>query len=153
MDQTVKSVIPGVIAGLINWAFILPAISIGAAFYPSLSFEAKLSFVNTALILVTILLILRREFSRQRVRVIKTQIAPHTYLVQKNVARHIPDTETFEYLGKIYGFHQGNIETIAHDDFGKLFSTESTLPSILPFCQAFYLQKVKQQKLMGDFKG
>lgn len=144
MNQTAKSIIPALIANLINWAFIVPLISLALGFYLSVSLEAKLAIFNMALVLLVIILILRHQFSPQGVRVIRTQIAVNTYLVKNKVARHIPDAETFEYLGEIYGFHWGNIEMIPHDEFKRQFSTESTLPSILPHCQKFYEQKIKQ---------
>ena len=148
MSQTVKSVIPGIIAGVINYAFIIPAISIAGAIYSSYLFIEKLSIVTIALILVAILLILKNQFFHQQekdVRVIKTITAAETYLVRKNVARHIPDAETFDYLGELYGFHWGNVETIAHEDFNRQFSTDSKLPSILPHCQSFHERNTKQK--------
>lgn len=145
MNQTARSVVPGIIAGLINGAILLPLIPLALAFYLSVSLEAKLSIANIALILFTIILILRNKFYPQQIRVARSQISHHTYLIQKNVAKHIPDKETFEYLGQIYGFHWGKIEVLPDDVFTKQFFVDSALPSIHPHCQAFYEQKKAQE--------
>lgn len=146
MNQTAKSVIPGIIAGVINYAFIIPLISIAAAFYPSFSFVEKLSFVNMALILFAILLTLRHQYSPQRMRLIRIHETDPVYLIEKNTARHIPDPGTFDYLGKLYGFHWKDVEVITQGEFKNQFSNGSALPSILPHCQAFYEQKIEQDK-------
>jgi hypothetical protein len=143
MNQNVKTIIPSIIGGLINWAIILPIGSIFLGFYLSVSLEAKLAMFNGALILLVIILLFRHHFSPHRVRVMKSDRTPHTYLIKDKVARHIPDMETFEYLGQLYGFHQRDIEEIPYNDFTKQFSTESTLPSILPHFQKIYEQKIK----------
>lgn len=145
MKQAFRSIIPGIVSGLINAAIILPIISIFLGFYLSVSLEAKLAIFNIGLILFAIILTLKFHFTNESVRIIKTQTSHHTYLVKKNIARHIPDGETFEYLGEMYGFHWGKIEVISHDEFTRQFSTDSTLPSIIPHCQAF-CEKHKKQK-------
>ncbi|MEN6624477.1 MAG: hypothetical protein ABFD50_23385 [Smithella sp.] len=139
-----KSVIPGIIAGIINYAFILPAISFAASFYPSFSFSEKLSFVNMTLILIAILLILRHHYLIKRIRVVRTHENHPVYLVEKNIARHIPDPETFDYLGQLYGFHWKDVEVFTQEEFKKMFSSGSTLPSIIPHCQAFNEKNKKQ---------
>lgn len=137
MNQTFRSTISGIISSLINTAIILPIISIFLGFYLTISLEAKLAIFNIGFILFAIILILKFHFAHESVRVIRAQTSHHTYLVQKKIARHIPDEETFNYLGEIYGFHWGKIEVISHDEFTKQFSTESVLPSIIPHCRAF----------------
>jgi hypothetical protein len=145
MHQIFMALIPGLINGLI----ILPLASIFLGFYLSVSLESKLALFSIALILVIIILILRYRFAPERVRVVKTQVAHHTYLIQKNVARHIPDAETFDYLGEIYGFHWGTIETVSHDSFIKRFSVGSMLPSIRPHCKAF-CDAQREQSLQNE---
>jgi hypothetical protein len=131
--QSIKTVFLGIISNIIT-PLIISLGGVAAGLFTSFSYEIRIAVLNAALSLSIIILILNLRFSPlspQAVRVIKTEITAHTYLVQNNVARHIPDGETFEYLGKLYGFHWGSIETIRHDEFKRQFTTESTLPSIL----------------------
>jgi hypothetical protein len=99
-----------------------------------------------AFILTTILLILNLHFSPRRVRVIRTLEQPHIYLIEKDIARHIPDPETFNYLGQTYGFDWKDIDTITNDEFKNQFSTGSTLPSIVPHCLEFYERKRQSEQ-------
>jgi len=148
-DQTTfSSIFHGIISSLIA-AIILPVISIPLGFYFSVSLESKLIIFNIALVLSAIL-VMNHHFSPQRVRVIRHQAQPHTYLVEKNVARHIPDVETFNYLGQIYGFDWKDVQEITYDKFIKQFSTGSTMPSIKPHCQEFHKQRMIEQNAQKE---
>lgn len=146
-SHTVKSIIVGIASNLIT-TIILPVITIALAFYLTVSLESRLAICNMALILTTILLILNIHFSPRRVRVIRTLEQSHAYLVEKNIARHIPDERTFNYLGQIYGFDWKDIDKITDDEFKNQFSTGSTLPSIVPHCVEFYEQKQQSEQNM-----
>jgi uncharacterized membrane protein len=78
----------------------------------------------------------------ERVRVIREFTKPHQYIIKNNIVRHIPDEETFNYLGQLHGFDWGSSEGFAPDDF-KQFSIGDALPSILPYCQAFLKREIK----------
>ena len=78
----------GLISAAINGLIILPLAAVFLAFYFKVSFESKLAFVNIALVLFVITLILHHHFSPQRARVIQTHPFPNIYLVEKGVARH-----------------------------------------------------------------
>jgi hypothetical protein len=129
---------------------IVPIITIALGFYLTVSLESRLTICNMAFILATILLILKLHFSPRRVRVIRTHEQPHTYLIEKNIAKHIPDSETFNYLGQIYGFAWKDIDIITNDEFKK-FSTGSALHSIVPHCLKFY--ELKRQSEQNIQKG
>jgi len=71
-------------------------------------------------------------------RVIRPYEQKHQYLIENNIARHIPDPETFEYLGQLYMFDWDDSERVTHEYFKKNFLKESPLPSILPHCRAYH---------------
>jgi hypothetical protein len=144
-NQTFKSVFLGIVSNLIT-AIIIPVITIALGFYLTVSLESRLAIFNMALILAAILLILNLRFSPRRVRVIRPHEQPHVYFIEKNIARHIPDQETFNYLGQIYGFDWKDIDMVTNDEFKKQFSTGSTLPSIVPHCLKFCEQKQKSEQ-------
>ena len=144
-NQTFRSVFLGIVSNLIT-AIIIPVITIALGLYLTVSLESRLAIFNMAFILATILLILNLRFSSRRVRVIRPHEQPHVYLIEKNIARHIPDSETFNYLGQIYGFDWKDIDMITNDEFKKQFSTGSTFPSIVPHCLRFYEQKQKSEQ-------
>ena len=125
MNPTFKSVFLGIISNLIT-AIIIPVITIALGLFLPISLESKLAISNMALILAAILLILNLHFSSKRVRVIRPHEQPHVYLIEKNLARHIPDGETFKYLGEIYGFDSKDIDMVTNEEFKRQFSSGST---------------------------
>jgi hypothetical protein len=129
-SQAWKSFFLNIISNLIT-PIILFLISIILGIFLNISLESKLAIVNIALIVVAILIILKLHFSPKRVRVIRVHDHPHIYMIEKNIARHIPNMATFNYLGELYGFHEKDIETITDDEFKK-FSRESILPDVIP---------------------
>ena len=129
-SQAWKSFFLNIISNLIT-PIILFLISIILGIFLNISLESKLAIVNIALIVVAILIILKLHFSPKRFRVIRVHDYPHIYMIEKNIARHIPNMNTFNYLGELYGFHEKDIEIITDDEFKK-FSRESTLPDVIP---------------------
>lgn len=127
-NQALRTVLLGIVSNLIT-PIIPLLISIILSLFLRISLELKLAIFNMGLILVAILIILKLHFSPKRVRVIRVHDHPHIYIIEKNVARHIPNMDTFRYLGELYGFHEQDVETITNDEFKK-FSAGSTLPSI-----------------------
>lgn len=81
------------------------------------------------------------------VRVVRQYTDDRQFLIKNNIARHIPDPPTFEYLGQLYTFDWGTSEGITPDDFNAQFSLDSALPSIMPYCQAFYEEKKREEPL------
>lgn len=144
-NHTFKSIFLGIVSNLIT-AIIVPVITIALGLYLTVSLESRLAICNMAFILTTILLILNLHFSPRRVRVIRTLEQPHIYLIKKDIARHIPDPETFNYLGQIYGFDWKDIDTITNDEFKNQFSTGSTLPNIVPHCLEFYERRRQSEQ-------
>ena len=144
-NQTFRSIFLGIVSNLIT-VIIVPVITIALGLYLTVSLESRLAICNMALVLTAILLILNLRFSPRRVRVIRTHEQPHTYLIEKDIARHIPDGETFTYLGQLYGFDWKDIDTITNDEFKKQFSTGSTLPSIVPHCLKFCERNRKSEQ-------
>ena len=144
-NHTFKVIFLGILSNLIT-VIIVPVFTIALGLYLTVSLESRLAICNMALVLTAILLILNLRFSPRRVRVIRTHEQPHTYLIEKDIARHIPDGETFNYLGQLYGFDWKDIDTITNEEFKKQFSTGSTLPSIVPHCLRFCEQKQKSEQ-------
>ncbi len=142
-NPTFSSIFYGVVSNLIA-AVILPVISIIVGIYFSVSLESKLIIFNIAIVLSAII-VMNYHFAPKRVRVVQQQGQPHIYLIEKNIARHIPEPTTFSYLGQIYGFDKKDVEVITYDEFREQFSSGSTLPSIIPYCQEFHNQRMKEQ--------
>jgi|GEM_PF-948192 hypothetical protein len=67
-----------------------------------------------------------------------------TYVVEKDKCFHIPDPETFNYLGSYLGFSWKDLEDISTDDFRSKFTIGRQLPSIRPFCQPMGLIEKKE---------
>lgn len=112
-------------------------------FSPSTS-EIKLIIINSALTLSAIILILNNRYAPRRVRLVHVKGHINQYIIENNIYKHIPDPETFDYLGQVFGFDWKDSEEISDDKF-KEFSSGSTLPSITSYCIAFY-QKIKTQE-------
>ena len=142
MNQIFRSIFSGIVSNIIT-AILFPAI-ITLQLYLNVSLESRLAICNMAFILTTILLILNHHFSPRRVRVIQIHDRDHVYFIEQNIARHIPDPHTFEYLGKLHGFAWNDIDKITNDEFKKQFSAGSSLPSIVPHCQKFCEERVKE---------
>lgn len=145
MSQIFRSIFLGIVSNLLT-PIMVPIITIVLGLYLTVSLESRLTICNMALILATILLILKLHFSPRRVRVIRTHDQPHVYLIEKNTAKHIPDPETFNYLGQTYGFDWKDIDTITNDEFKKKFSAGSPLHSIIPHCLKFYERKRESEQ-------
>ena len=77
----------------------------------------------------------RLIITKKRVRIIRDPRDPErfTYLVEKDMCFHIPDPETFNYLGSYLGFSWKDLEDINTDDFKRKFKVGRQLPSIRPF--------------------
>lgn len=123
---------------------IVSAVGFIVALLLSVSFESKLIICNIALGLSIVILILNLRFPSRRIGVIKMFGQQEVYLTEGNGARHIPDPKTLDYLGRIHGLSWGDIQEITPDEFRKRFTRGSMLPSIHPYCEAFYEEKIKQ---------
>lgn len=55
------------------------------------------------------------------------------YIIENGSRFHIPDPQTFEYLGKYFGFKWSDAKSVGEDEAKKL-NTGRPLPSILPHC-------------------
>jgi len=141
--EDIKTVFLAIIGNLIT-PLLLTLGGIALSYYSSYSFEIKLIIFNTALILSAIILILSNRYAHRRVRLVHIKGHPHQYTIENNTYRHIPDPETLDYLGKLFGFDWKDSEEISDYKFKK-FSSGSTLPSIRPHCIAFY-QRIKLQE-------
>ena len=70
---------------------------------------------------------------KKRVRIIRDSRDPDhfTYLVErKNICFHIPDPETFSYLGSYFGFSWKDLEDFSPEEFKRKFVIGRQLPSI-----------------------
>ena len=141
--QNIKTIFLGITCNLIT-PLLVSIGGIAVVMFYSFSYELNFIIINIALSLSIIILILNHHFSNKRIRVLRTLDNHPVYLIEKNVARHIPDPETFNYLGQIYGFDWKDIESITNNEFSKQFSTSSILPSIKPHCEAFHKQIMEQ---------
>jgi hypothetical protein len=77
--------------------------------------------------------ILKRLVNKKRnIRIIRDPRDPYqfTYLVEGNKCYHIPDPETFNYLGSYLGFSWNDLEDISADDLKREFTIGRQLPSI-----------------------
>ena len=144
-NHAVRTVFLGIISSLIT-AIIIPAITIILGLSLNISLESRLIVFNMALILAVIFLILNQRFSTRQFRLIRPHEHHEVYLVERNIARHIPDEFTFNYLGQLYGFAWKDIDMVTNDEIKKQYSSGSTLPSVLPYCQQFHEQKKKNEK-------
>ncbi|MGA2317409.1 MAG: hypothetical protein ABSG71_13640 [Thermodesulfobacteriota bacterium] len=81
----------------------------------------------------------------KRIRIIRDPRDPQgfTYLLEKDICCHIPDPETFNYLGNYFGFSWKDLEDINSDDFKRKFKIGRQLPSIRACCQKIELIEKK----------
>ncbi len=63
------------------------------------------------------------------VRIIKNSKSYH-YLVEGNSCFHIPDPETFNYLGSYLGFSWSDAKEMLPDEISRRFTIGKALPSI-----------------------
>jgi hypothetical protein len=145
--RDIKTVFLGIVGNLIT-PFVVIAAGIAMSFYSSASIELKVAFCNIALLIAAIILILSNRFYHHRVRLIHVKGHIHQYIVENNTYKHIPDPETFNYLGQVLGFDWKDSEEITDDKFRKL-SSGSTLPSVRQYFQAYYQQKVREDALQN----
>lgn len=145
-NHTFRSVFLGIVSNLIT-AIIIPLITIALGFSLNISLESKLLFLNMSFILAAIFLILNLRFAKRPFRLIRPHEQPHIYLVENNIARHIPDPETFNYLGQLYGFDWKDVDQVSNDELKNQFSTGSVLPSVVPHFQRYYEQKQKTEQI------
>lgn len=141
-----KSIFLKIVSNLIP-TIIVPVFAIALGLYFAVSLESKLAIWNMAFILATFLLILYLHLSPRRVRVVSIHAQPHVYLIEKGIARHIPDPETFNYLGQIYGFDWKDIDMITNDEFKNQFSTGSTLHSIVSHLESYKQKGQSKQNI------
>lgn len=83
--------------------------------------------------------------NKKGIRIIRDPRDPQqfTYLVEEKKCCHIPDPETFNYLGNYFGFSWKDLEDINTDDFKRKFKVGRQLPSIRPCCQKVELIEKK----------
>ncbi len=72
---------------------------------------------------------------KQKVRLIQDPASEKCYLVRGKTISHIPDPETFRYLGSYFGFSWANVETVLQDEINRKFTISTPLPSILKHIQ------------------
>jgi hypothetical protein len=92
--------------------------------------------VFMACITYWIYLVIRRLFKRTKVsikvdsvRVIKNP-AGYQYLVEGDTCFHIPDPDTFNYLGNFFGFTWNDSRLMLPDEIKNNFKMGKALPSI-----------------------
>jgi hypothetical protein len=141
--NTLKSIFIGIVTNLIT-PFVIPIIVFLVGLFIPVSVELKIALLNTALLLFLIFLLHYFCFSPRQPRVVRQTDREAIYLVEKRTYRHIPDRETFNYLGQFLGFRWSDIETMTPVEFGKQFSAGSMLPSILPHCEKYCDKFVKK---------
>ena len=83
---------------------------------------------------------------KKRIRIIRDPRDPErfTYLAEKNMCFHIPDPETFSYLGSYFGFSWKDLEDVSSNDFKRKFTIGRQLPSIRAFFPKIELIEKKE---------
>jgi hypothetical protein len=67
---------------------------------------------------------------KENTRIIRNPDGGHCYLVEGNTCVHIPDPETFDYLGRYLGFSRAHIKTMTTTEIERKFKIGKQLPSI-----------------------
>jgi hypothetical protein len=126
--QSAQTFFLGLVNNLLT-ALIVFIVGIVLSYFLDASLEAKLAICNMALLLSTIILILSNRFYNRRTRLIHVKGHVQQYIVENNTYKHIPDPETFNYLGQVFGFSWKDSDEISDNEFKRL-SSGSTLPSV-----------------------
>jgi hypothetical protein len=91
---------------------------------------------------------------RPKIRVIKNP-DDFYYLVDGNICSHIPDAETFNYLGGYFGFSWGDAILMLPDEIKRQFVLGTQLPTIRSFCSKAKTNSVTdtfREALQVDFR-
>jgi hypothetical protein len=147
--QDLKSILIGIVANLIT-PFVIPTIVFLVGLLLPVSVESKIALLNTTLLLFLIFLLLHFRFSPRRPRVVRQTDRPEIYLIEERTYRHIPDRETFIYLGQFLGFRWSDVEVMTPVEFGKQFSAGSMLPSIRPHCETYCDKSREEASRQGN---
>ncbi len=67
---------------------------------------------------------------KQKIRLIQDPTSGKCYIVKGKKISHIPDPETFSYLGSYLGFSWANVETVLQDEINHSYTIVQPLPSI-----------------------
>ena len=124
--------------GILGNFITMFVVSIGAfigTFYAKFYDQPIISLVNTTLLLFMMFLMLYLHYSPKRPLVVRKAVDSATYLIENHTYHHIPDKQTFEYLGELNGFQWTDIKVLTVEEFENQFSAGSSLPSILPHCK------------------
>lgn len=142
-----KSFFWGTMASVVGWVVVV-VLTFIAALFLNYSVEIKLAILTAGVVLL-ISMIAYIHFVPQKIIVLGRHDTQHKYLIDKNTYRHIPDQETFDYLGEYLGFNRNDIVTKEADAIKRMYSPGSKIPSILPYCERYHKKKVEEEKQSG----